>query len=63
MILRTLRESGRRAIAGRLSACVQTSGAQSEARNTGVDAQHVDHGSINIAPGRAASIAAKARMR
>ncbi len=62
-MLKTSRESGRRAIAGRLIACVQTSGAQSKARNAGVDAQRVDHGSINIAARAVASIAAKARTR
>ncbi|MCC8982632.1 hypothetical protein [Bradyrhizobium acaciae] len=42
---------------------MQTSGAQSEARYAGVDAQHVDHGTVNIAARDDASIAAKARTR
>ncbi len=50
-------------MAARLGACVQTSGAQDEPRDACVDAQRVDHGDTNIAPGGRVAIAAKPRTR
>ena len=49
--MRWKEDSGRRASAARLAACLEASGAQTEPRNARINVKRVDHGKPNIAIG------------